>query len=205
MLPNVDKIESLLKEVKYNKDTNTFEVGGNFYVDGYIQPSLSYIFQSGQQIAVYTINTTENAGEMVLVELMDSPDRNFIGFGTRDNSGNYSLMAYLYDNDEVGSLQLIENGSEDIGVDFFPFITTEKSYFEHQLTISTSTESFYINYYSGNNLKIDSLQDLTAVVKPNANTKLGLGSTYLKYENSIWKLANGDLITTVADNVVKVD
>lgn len=204
MLPNVDKIESLLKEVNYNKENNTLDVGGNLYVDGYIQPSFEHTYQSGQYIAVYEINNTKNTGVMVLVEFVDdNGSMNYFGFGTREGS-DYYLMAYNYDNDGIGQLVLSDQTSE-VEVDFTPLLIANPTYFEHQLTVSTSTESFYTSYYSTNNLPIDSLQDLTAVVKPNANTKLGLGSTYLKYEDNVWKLASGDLVTTVADNVVVVD
>ena len=193
MIADVDKAESLLNEVVYNKDTNTLEIGGNVYVDGKEE-----MHDLGNGIFVKELHN-----DMALIYVNNADTAiHYYGIGYLVAGYTFRGIAFEDGGDSAGSIEVdLTNGEVFIGL-FAGDAATQRKLYEHQLTISTQAVSFYIDYYSTKNIVIDSLQDLTAVVRPNANTKIGLGSTYLKYENNVWKLASGELITSVADNVV---
>lgn len=193
MIADVDRIESLLKEVVYNKDANTLEIGGNVYVDGKEQ-----MHDLGNGVYVKELH-----GDMALF-YAKYEDSHYYGIGYINE---YAIrgVGFTDYSDTVGRVEI---ELSPLTLDYYQLADmdyAQQKLYEHQLTISTAAVNFYINYYSTNRLVIDSLQDLTTVVKPNADTKIGLASTYMKYESNVWKLASGDLITAVADNVVVVD
>lgn len=97
-----------------------------------------------------------------------------------------------------------------------------KNVYRHQLTLhATDGEhtTCFLDIYSSNNLKVDSLQDLTNLLKPNANTlytgistvNIGMPNLFLKYENTIWKIGEageaGDIlnpVTSIEDIVTTI-
>lgn len=97
---------------------------------------------------------------------------------------------------------------------------SKKQYFDHQITVSdNSNNSFLFHVTSSNNLKCDSPQDLTTLLKPDpevtryAVTCINdtIGETILYAisvgSNIIWKIATGGgdlLLTTVADVVTLI-
>ncbi len=97
---------------------------------------------------------------------------------------------------------------------------SKKQYFDHQITVSdNSNSSFLFHVTSSNNLKCDSPQDLTTLLKPDPNvTRYAvtcisdtIGEAILNAtsvgSNIIWKVTVGGgdiLITTVADVVTLI-
>lgn len=83
---------------------------------------------------------------------------------------------------------------------------TTTKWYRHELVIITDkSDQTFIDYLSPNNLKVDSLQDLTTLVKPTPTTRLSAGNTYFKYENSVWKDKEDNLVVSVDDNVEVAD
>lgn len=94
--------------------------------------------------------------------------------------------------------------------------------FRHQLTLHATDGEYttcFLDIYSSNNLKVDSLQDLTTLLKPNANTlytgfstiNIGMPNLFLKYENNIWQIGEageaGDIlnpVTSIEDIVTTI-
>ena len=94
--------------------------------------------------------------------------------------------------------------------------------YRHQLTLHATDGEYttcFVEIYSSNNLKVDSLQALTTLLKPNANTlytgvsteNTGMPNLVLKYENNIWQI--GDVgeegfilnpVTSVSDIVTSI-
>lgn len=97
---------------------------------------------------------------------------------------------------------------------------SKKQYFDHQITVSdNSNNSFLFHVTSSNNLKCDSPQDLTTLLKPDPevtryavtciNDTIGETILYATSvgSNIIWKIATGGgdlLLTTVADVVTLI-
>lgn len=78
--------------------------------------------------------------------------------------------------------------------------------YRHNLEIGNGTATVYYTIYSSNNLKCDSLQDLTTVLKPtNLTGKYGWGTGYMIYVNGVWKMTvSGEAlsnVTTIHDYV----
>lgn len=76
--------------------------------------------------------------------------------------------------------------------------------YNHFITLTSASGNYYLNYFSSNNLVVDSLQDLTTVTKAKANTKVAVDSTYIIYSSNVWKLANNEAITAVSDVVTTI-
>lgn len=94
--------------------------------------------------------------------------------------------------------------------------------YRHQLTLHATDGEYttcFLDIYSSNNLKVDSLQDLTTLLKPNANTlytgistvTISMPNLFLKYINNIWQIGeageSGDIlnpVTSVEDIVTTI-
>lgn len=94
-----------------------------------------------------------------------------------------------------------------------------KNVYRHQLKLHATAGEYttcFLDIYSSNNLKVDSLQDLTNLLKPNANTlytcistvTAGMRNLVLVYINNIWQI--GELnnfinpVTSVEDIVTTI-
>ena len=76
-------------------------------------------------------------------------------------------------------------------------------YFRHSLTLTCgATATYYIDYYSKNNLVVDSIQDLTTITGGHA---FGCGSAQATYASNVWSIgganltAVSDVVTTLTD------
>lgn len=202
---NIEAMEKLAKEIHYNAETNTLEVGGNLYTDGTLKGHL--LFGDGTEMKdlyIYFLN-----GDMVIFNYIDGGIRT-IGIGCLYIPQEKIIYGIAYDgnNDQGGYVELDFSNEEEIVVNFRPFaqLTGIPKYYEHQLKVTTANTFVYLSYSSKNNLVIDSLQDLTKVVKPNTNTRLGFGTGYLYYEGNVWKSSTtNEAITAVSDNVVLIN
>ena len=76
--------------------------------------------------------------------------------------------------------------------------------YRHFLTLTTVNATYYLNYWSSNNLKCNSLQDLTTITKAVEGTKIAISNIYLTYNSNVWKLSNDEVITTVKDDVTTI-
>ena len=104
----------------------------------------------------------------------------------------------------------------------YKFNIKDYKVYRHQLILHATDGEYttcFLDIYSSNNLKVDSLQDLTTLLKPNANTlytgvsivNTGMPNLFLKYENNIWKIGEageaGDIlnpVTSVEDIVTTI-
>lgn len=207
-----DTLKKLAKEIVYNEESNTIEVGGNLYVDGNFTPHLLKLqdgtlafYQLYDDMIVFYAYGGDGADNSTISHHYGI---GYIEYGEQDETYVYGI-AYRYIDDAIGSIEIYSASDNRILITFNQAILqgNEVRYFEHQLKVTTAADTFvYLSYPSKNNLVIDSLQDLTTVVKPNANTRLGFGNGYLYYENNIWKSSTTNAaITAVEDNVVVID
>ena len=104
----------------------------------------------------------------------------------------------------------------------YKFNIKDYKVYRHQLILHATDGEYttcFLDIYSSNNLKVDSLQDLTTLLKPNANTlytgvsivAIGMPNLFLKYENNIWQIGEageaGDIlnpVTSVEDIVTTI-
>ena len=199
---NIEAMEKLAKEIHYNAETNTIEVGGNLYTDGKWKGHVLTEYD-GAKVEVQYL--TE---DMVIFFVTDTYNERYYGVGyISDDQSSIQGMSFLDSADTLGNFGCVITKGQ-IQVYFKECMTKEglPTYYEHQLKVTAENTVVYLSYPSKNNLVIDSLQDLTQVVKPNTNTRLGFGTGYLYYEGNLWKLStNKAKITAIEDNVVIID
>lgn len=200
---NIEVMEKLAKELAFNKDTNTMEFGGNVYIDGKLNGHVLTEYD-GAKVEVYYL-----ADDMVIFEVIDTNANDYYGVGyiANDQSDIYG-MAYSDINDTLGYFECtLTEGQIQLSYQQYVAETNLPKYYLHELKFMTGSDVYiYLSYPSKNNLVIDSLQDLTTVVKPNTNTRLGFGTGYLYYEGNVWKSSTTNAaITAVEDNVVIID
>lgn len=82
----------------------------------------------------------------------------------------------------------------------------------HYIAVNSGSNQWYFQFISSNNLKVDSLQDLTALIKPTSNSNLYIpcvdknsyAPALLTYFNNVWTVdyqGGSSNITTVSDVV----
>lgn len=216
-------LEQLAKHMVYNPETKTIELGVNIEIDGNAQVNeliKMKLFYSGD-----IENTTSESTSQGKIYILPLQEDEIIG----SNHYQYGLLCIMDDintaigvgywdastkdfeidahSDSGDCLYHFSGGKTSTGIISYIYIKYVREgeipkYYEHQLTLITAEGgNYFINYPSKSNLVIDSLQDLTAVVKPTTNTKIGAGSTCFKYVNGVWQDLNGNLLTAVVDNV----
>lgn len=199
---NIEAMEKLAKEIHYNAETNTLEVGGNLYTDG-IWNGRVLAEYDGAKVEVYYLTD-----DMVIFEIIDTNGNWYYGVGYIDDKDRWIFgMCYTDSRESIGKIQCnFTNGQIQVWFEQYASEGVLPKYYEHQLKVTTAANTFvYLSYPSKNNLVIDSLQDLTTVVKPNTNTRLGFGIGYLYYEGNVWKSSTTNAkITAIEDNVVLV-
>lgn len=224
---NADILELISSHMVYNEETNTMELGVNVEIDGNAQVNdltKMQLFYSGN-IEDETGGSTSQ-GNIYILPLQEDEI-------TGSNRFQYGLMCIMDDSNTAIGVGYWDASTKDFEVDAHSDIgdsllhfsggkTSEGNisyvyiryvregeipkYYEHQLALITNKNAMYfISYPSKNNLVIDSAQDLTAVVKPTTNTRLGVGDTYFKYENGVWQDKEGNLLVSVDDNVQVID
>lgn len=88
-----------------------------------------------------------------------------------------------------------------------------KNVYRHQLTLHTDNGEYQelgLTVYSSSNLNVDSLQDLTTLLKPNSNTlyfafvihSTNIVTYKVVYDNNIWKMGYDDESTGKPDYVI---
>lgn len=149
-------------------------------------------------------------------------------YATYTASNANSILEFEYHGDtDVLNIQLHDEvyvTADNIKTIFGQDITGtgDITMYRHQLTLHATDGEYttcFLNIYSSNNLKVDSLQDLTTLLKPNANTlytglstvTIGMPNLLLKYENNIWQIGDvGDVgfnlnpVTSVEDVVTPI-
>ena len=157
----------------------------------------------------------------------DSPIRILMLYTIKGGYGHIVLHGTTGD-DEVNCSATRNEGAmeheNEIIMNAYAYKYQIKDYkvYRHQLTLhATDGEhtTCFLDIYSSNNLKVDSLQDLTTLLKPNANTlytgistvNIGMPNLFLKYENNIWQIGetgeSGDIlnpVTSVEDIVTTI-
>lgn len=77
--------------------------------------------------------------------------------------------------------------------------------YRHELTVICTLLTYRGEYYSSNNLVIDSVQNLTKVTKAKNGTTIYLGTGILTFDGSIWKDSpGGNEVTSVSDIVTTI-
>lgn len=157
----------------------------------------------------------------------DSPIRILILYTIDGGYGHYVIHGTTGD-DEVNASATRNTGASpeenEIIMNAYAYKSNIKDYkvYRHQLTLHATDGEYttcFLDIYSSNNLKVDSLQDLTTLLKPNANTlytgvsivTIGMPNLFLKYENNIWQIGEageaGDIlnpVTSVEDIVTTI-
>lgn len=157
----------------------------------------------------------------------DSPIRILILYTIDGGYGHYVIHGTTGD-DEVNASATRNTGASpeenEIIMNTYAYKSQIKDYkvYRHQLTLHATDGEYttcFLDIYSSNNLKVDSLQDLTTLLKPNANTlytglsivTTGMPNLFLKYENNIWQIGEagetGDIlnpVTSVEDIVTTI-
>ena len=157
----------------------------------------------------------------------DSPIRILILYTIDGGYGHYVIHGTTGDDEVNASATRNTEASPDeneIIMNAFAYKSNIKDYkvYRHQLTLHATDGEFttcFLDIYSSNNLKVDSLQDLTTLLKPNANTlytgvsivTIGMPNLFLKYVNNIWQIGevgeSGDIlnpVTSVEDIVTTI-
>lgn len=73
----------------------------------------------------------------------------------------------------------------------------------HYLSLTTPSGNYYFKFISSNNLKVNSLQDLTTLINPTGNTNLYITCTdthyntfgQLRYSNNVWNITGDSSIS----------
>ena len=174
----LDKLSPLATEINYNKDTNTMEVGGNLYVDGAIDTTQIQMSDDG---ATISFNLEDNK------------------FSFQDDYGNITSLV-VKDTSEIltdksvktlfGNQSIYGSGNIDLYV--------------HYLSFTINSKIYYGVVYSSNNLVVDSVQDLTTIMKSDGQI-LALGESdnaLIAYVGGIWlDVFDKGNVTAVNDNV----
>lgn len=205
-----------------------------------------YSYQSGASQSTIIITTTDipilnDCAEYVQEHGACILEFDYINRNTTYDSPIRILMLYTIDggyghivlhgttgDDEVNASATRNEGASaeenKIIMNTYAYKSNIKDYkvYRHQLILHATDGEYttcFLDIYSSNNLKVDSLQDLTTLLKPNANTlytgvsivTIGMPNLFLKYENNIWQIGEagevGDIlnpVTSVEDTVTTI-
>ena len=188
----LDKLSPLATEINYNKGTNTMEVGGNLYVDGKIKSDDLIISNVGigasdiQNDEEFYIEYDYNNDRINIINIKENVN---VEIPFADNSQSIILtnnnVATLF-----GNQSIVGGGNIDLYV--------------HYLSFTINSKIYYGVVYSSNNLVVDSVQDLTTIMKSDGQI-LALGESdnaLIAYVGGIWRdvFEKGN-VTAVNDNV----
>lgn len=157
----------------------------------------------------------------------DSPMRILMLYTIDGGYGHYVMRGTTGDDEVNASATRNTSANPDenrINMITYAYKSQIKDYkvYRHQLTLHATDGEYttcFLDIYSSNNLKVDSLQDLTALLKPNANTiytgistvTINMPNLFLKYINNIWQIGeageSGDIlnpVTSVEDIVTTI-
>lgn len=217
MIPS-EEWSSLNKGIHTDENGNVV-IGKNLEVDGTtkmnsgIEPIHSYRINDTSTFYVYFEQEVQYQTFSAFGLLQDSnaifsqigiakyilSDGALIGFNFTGNSN------FILRNGNLNELYLAYKGD---------LTNLQPKLYRHILTINATTKegdplTSIISHESSNNLKVDSLQDLTTLLKPTANynypigavINTALGGIYqdynlLEYSNNVWKFASSHSSTT---------
>ena len=202
---------------KYNSDTNTLEIGTNLYVDGNISIQADLNTYGGIQsfndssLSFYQYEDTQSS-YFDISPLFGQYELSFTHFdgqaitatATLKIDGDCNILTNINVKTLFGNQSIYGSGNIDL--------------YRHILKLGGTAASgqvmiFYGIIESPNNLKVDSLQDLTTLTKALSGTSKIVAtlanysngySGILKWDGTIWKWsgAGGDVnITTIEDTV----
>ena len=167
----IDFLNSLGDSLKYESSTNTFEIGTNLYVDG----------------------DTTIQGDFKTYGNLESFNDSFLSF-YQGNTAQYPYMSlsplfddinliFEYNDGQDITNQIILDMSKDAN------ILTDKNtktifgnqsiygsgnidLYRHQIALNTSIGTYWVEIISSNNLKVDSVTDLTTLTKATNGYKI---------------------------------
>lgn len=175
----------------------TYQIGNNANIQVFIERAVQYLTYS----AIGLLTLTDNQiGYIVIANYTVDDNKKITYFVASSTNKIFSLLSngYVIFNNLVSEDDLKE---------------LQPKLYRHILTMVATTEegdpeTSIIEYISTNNLKVDSLQDLTTLLKPTANFIYPLGPVvnadlggitdynHLEYSNSVWKFASSAPNTT---------
>lgn len=218
---NVEILDLISKYMIYNPETKTMELGVNVEIDGNVQVNgnteMQLLFDGeiidstagdrgfGQVYVLPLRRENDDNFQYGIIYMNYNASFKFIGVGYWDITDKTFESDGLSDQGDflIHLSAGITNGKLNI---MYNNYQQKTNYYIHELEITFADDTkAYLLYPSLNNLVIDSLQDLTNVVLPTSNTKLGYGSGYIYRDGQVWKNNAGTLITSVSDNVEVID
>lgn len=199
----LDKLSPLASEINYNKDTNTMEVGGNLYVDGNFSIQADLNTYGGIQsfndssLSFYQYEDTQSS-YFDISPLFGQYELSFTHFdgqaitatATLKMDGDCNILTNINVKTLFGNQSIYGSGNIDLYV--------------HYLSFTINSKIYYGVVYSSNNLVVDSVQDLTTIMKSDGQI-LALGESdnaLIAYVGGIWRdvFEKGN-VTAVNDNV----
>lgn len=195
----LNKLAPLATEVTYNKDTNTFEVGGNLYVDGNIRSNdvniLNGTFDIYNNSLLTFYLTDENSERIEISPYIDGPYIEFTSYDDHDNP----FVTTLYLTNEGATILTDKNtksifGNKSLLKDPEHPENNNIDLYVHYLTIHAGSIVWSGVVYSSNNIVANSPQKLTTLLKANSQQyyivlhgqdgQCGI----LYWTNSIWQV-----------------
>lgn len=188
---------------KYNSDTNTFEVGTNLYVDGnfsiqanlntygaiqsFNDSSLSFYQDNDIQSSYFDISPSFGQYELSFAHF---DGQAITTTATLKIDGNCNILTNINVKTLFGNQSIYGSGNIDLYV--------------HYLSFTINSKIYYGVVYSSNNLVVDSVQDLTTIMKSDGQI-LALGESdnaLIAYVGGIWRdvFEKGN-VTAVNDSV----
>lgn len=214
-------LEKFVNSLTYESDTNTFEIGTNLYVDGKLELNDDAIFKGNLDAyndSALTLYQGDNAQStyMSISPLFDETKLAFLY-----NDGQAIETSIGLDVSVDANILTDKNtktffGNKSIMKDPEHPENNNIDLYRHSLEIKTADNNTYlIDIIASSNLKIDSPQDLTTVLKP-ASGSLWFGgicfgnesASMLLYRGSVWcigkTITNVSNITTITDAVTTI-
>lgn len=126
-------------------------------------------------------------------------------------SGNFTTVVDMTYNNLEDKLEIFYVVDENLTKDNVKTLFGNKSIigqgnidlYMHYLSLTTPSGNYYFQFISSNNLKVDSLQDLTTLINPTGNINLYITCTdthyntfgQLRYSNNVWNITGDSSIS----------
>lgn len=182
------KIIDKIKPFNYDNGNINYPIYIYDNVNSYGWYGNVYCFNKQYNIELFTLSAPDIINTSTLIY-----DENDDTLKTEENGG-FTLSTFLDDTSLktiFGNQSLVGKGNIDL--------------YRHELTVICTLTTYRGEYYSSNNLVIDSVQDLTKVTKAKNGTTIYLGTGILTFDGSIWKDSpGGNAVTSVSDIVTTI-
>ena len=176
--PLIDKLKTLTKEINYNKENNTLEIGGNLEVDGSsklngLKPWGTFFADSEGNLPItFYCETNEETRYWGFCFV----EKSYIGFYYNDGSDYYEIYYMSDDNIIYHNQILIDDNLYEVNrSDEFYLGNFIENVITHSVHVSGQDGDISFNFTSLKNTPIDSIQDLYLYLK---NDKIACSGFY---------------------------